>query len=348
MAVEQTDKEPSSKENGSISGVKEPTVDKVASTLVPSKAEQLRLLWKNVYRYAYEFNLPKVSVPNPKLSLFRDPSANDVGNYISTWIEVWNKDVKWVLYMNSCFCSTLYLIKKLKERHPDLAENIKLNIEILTYNNKLTAHAFIEVENGTWKPLVIDFARDDDIYIKRWKYKNWSKGAVHHCTITIPSNKFEDGDNIYKIADKNKAEIAKYTLPNDITLTPEVISLMLDNRLNQWEKDNDWEGTDNSPNYLKWKKTNENPVFCFEDVDENGEVKELQFKVEGNKESKGKKVSIKIWQNKILYMWSIIDSRIWAELKINNDKIYAKYPDWDRPISFSNKEIYKFLTSMAA
>lgn len=300
--------------------------------------EDLRKLHENLVNIIHECNFPKIYVSNDKLWDFTDPSAKEIKDMVEEWIKISDKMVKWVFYMNPCFCLSLYLISKLKETYPNLAENIKLNVEIFKINDNPSAHAFIEIDdNKEWNHLIIDYARNNDVYIYRWKYHNYSDGVQpflkdqkETTIVNIPANTFDDKDNIVSIAKKNEKNISK-DFP---WLSSNLIKWMLNGRTAWWVKDNSQDNYDE-----RHKKYWDSPVYCFENgKDEQWNHKRIKIKIESNDPLK-------------IYLLKSEDNKWncdWSELKIDNtDPLNIKFKDWNNStINFDNEFINNFLWSI--
>lgn len=150
----------------------------------------------NFLKKEYYENLPDWT--NPEIDNICNHSATDIENRIKAW--------KWVLYMNPCISQTLYLVNKLKKEFPHLSEKMELCIEVLKLSklNIRSVHTFIQINLPNKEPIIIDYARDNDVYIYYWPYNNKSSHAIETESLhTIPANSFGENDNIFDMAVKS-------------------------------------------------------------------------------------------------------------------------------------------------
>lgn len=144
----------------------------------------------------YYRNLPDWS--NPEIDNICNYSAADIENRVKAW--------KWILYMNPCISQTLYLVNKLKKEFLHLSKNMELWIEVLKLSklNIHSVHTFIQINVPNKKPLIIDYAHDNDVYIYWWPYTNKASFAIKTENIhNVPADSFSENDNIFDIAIKS-------------------------------------------------------------------------------------------------------------------------------------------------
>lgn len=140
-------------------------------------------------------NLPDWS--NPEIDNICNHSAHDIENRL--------REGKGILFMNPCISQTLYLINRLKKLFPHLSEKMDLCIEILKLSkfNINSVHTFIHINVPGHKPIIIDYAHDNDVYIYQGLYTNKSSQAIKtESTHSIPANSFNWDDTIFDIAVK--------------------------------------------------------------------------------------------------------------------------------------------------
>lgn len=105
--------------------------------------------------------------------------------------------------MKSCIDFTLSLLEKLKNRLSE-KENIFLGIEKLKRINSgiEDIHLYVEISYNN-KKLIIDFPRDNMIYLYSHDYQNIRPDIVETIsTSSIPSSIFDGNDSIISIANK--------------------------------------------------------------------------------------------------------------------------------------------------
>ena len=176
-------------------------------------------------------NLPDWS--NPEIDNVCNHSASDVENRVKNW--------KWILFMNPCITQTLYFVNKLKKEFPHLSEKMELCVEILklTKLNINSVHTFVQIKMPNHKPIIIDFAHDNDIYIYQWSYTNKSSQAIiTESTHSIPANSFTENDTIFDIAVKGHM-LSKWDFdPNSQELHNDFFSWILNSRKEQLKSHN--------------------------------------------------------------------------------------------------------------
>lgn len=210
--------------------------------------EQIKLLWEQIEKIISSNFLKKEYYPNKE-----DWSNEEItniwkltANMIRKRVEEW----KWIFYMNPCLPQTLYFISILKKSFPDLKNKINLCIEILSTKERwnLGIHAFTKINISDKQQIIINYSRDNNVYIHSWCYEN----KLWHNTkkiISIPANNFDENDNIFDIAKKyfyeiEKKENNKWFTENEIKKFENMYSslikkLSLDNTFSNFETRNE-------------------------------------------------------------------------------------------------------------
>ena len=195
----------SDKTNNQISTNKDSTSEKILSNFKNSKAveREFETLLNNIETFIennflkkeYYENLPDWS--NPEIDNICNHSALDVENRANEW--------KWIFYMNPCITQTLYFVDKLKKEFPHLSNHMDLCIETLRLSklNIHSVHSFIQIRMPNHKPIIIDFAHDNDVYVYQWPYTNRCSYAIKtESTLSVPVNSFNEKDTIFDVAIK--------------------------------------------------------------------------------------------------------------------------------------------------
>lgn len=149
---------------------------------------------KNILDFVTEhyISIKKVKRDNEKLE--RDLWKRNINELIESWE---------TFYMKSCIDFTLSLLEKLKNRLSE-KENIFLGIEKLKRINSgiEDIHLYVEISYNN-KKLIIDFPRDNMIYLYSHDYQNIRPDIVETIsTSSIPSSIFDGNDSIISIANK--------------------------------------------------------------------------------------------------------------------------------------------------
>ncbi len=121
--------------------------------------------------------------------------------------ELWRRSTSDVIesgetfYMRCCADYTLTFLDKLKRTFID-TDDIFLGIEKLKLKTNWNEdiHLYVEIKNN-WKTQIIDFARNNLVYLYSWNYKNIRPDVIETLsTRAIPSSFFDNSDSIVSIA----------------------------------------------------------------------------------------------------------------------------------------------------
>jgi len=203
-------------------------------------------LLKNINSIIKKWFLKKEYYPNP--SNWVNLEIANICNHSANDIEQRLKNGKWIFYMNPCLPQTLYSINKLKKTFPELSKNANLCIEVLTLPelNISNIHAYILIDTPDNKSTIIDYARNNDVYVYQWNYSNKSSQKTkNERTFKIPAYSFNENDNIFDIA--RKFGIIKEW---DVTFNG-----MINNLVKKLTKDN------SESNYQHWKENNQGIII---------------------------------------------------------------------------------------
>ena len=103
-------------------------------------------------------------------------------------------------------------------------------------------HAYILINTPDDKPIIIDYARNNDVYVYQWDYLNRSSQKTEtETTFKIPAYSFNENDNIFAISKKFWIIKEWDTKFND----------MINNLVKQLSKDN------SESNYQRWEAKNQ-------------------------------------------------------------------------------------------
>lgn len=199
-------------------------------------------LTKNISSIIREWFLKKEYYPNPPH--WQNLEIANICNHSASDIEERIKNGRWIFYMNPCLSQTLYSINKLKKTFPNLSKNANLCIEMLRLPelNIHNIHAYISITITDIKPIIIDYASNNNVFVYQWNYSNRSSQKIEtESTFTIPAYSFGENDNIFDIA-KRVGIIKEW----DVRFNE-----MVDNLVKQLSKDN------SESNYQNWEKNNQ-------------------------------------------------------------------------------------------
>ncbi len=160
-------------------------------------------LIKNIDSIIKVWFLQKEYYPNP--THWENPEIVNICNHSANDIEERIKNGMWIFYMNPCLSQTLYSINKLKKIFPNLSKKTNLCIEMLKLPelNIHNIHAYILINVPDNKPIIIDYARNNDVYVYQWDYLNRSSQKIEtERTFTIPVYSFNENNNVFDIAKK--------------------------------------------------------------------------------------------------------------------------------------------------
>lgn len=200
-------------------------------------------LIRNIDAIIKEWFLKKEYYPNP--AKWQNLEIANICNHSASDIEERIKNGRWIFYMNPCLSQTLYSINKLKKAFPHLSKNANLCIEMLKLPelNIYNIHAYISIDIPGNKPIIIDYARNNDVYIYQWDYSNRSSQKTGPWkTFIIPAFSFKEIDNIFDIAKKRKI-IKEWDVRFNGMISSLVKQLSKDNsesNYQNWEKNNQW------------------------------------------------------------------------------------------------------------
>ena len=204
--------------------------------------EELNSLIKNIDSIINERFLTKEYYPNP--DSWQNIEIANICNHSASDIEERVKNGRWIFYMNPCLSQTLYSVNKLKKRFPNISKDTNLCIEMLRLPelNIHNIHAYISIQIPGNKPIIIDYARNNDVYVYQWDYSNKSSQKTEtETTFSIPAYAFNEKDNIFDIA--KRFGIIK---EGDIRFNG-----MIDGLVKQLSKDN------SESNYQNWSKNHQ-------------------------------------------------------------------------------------------
>ena len=292
-----------------------------------SREAQIEELVQNIFDMIPSYFLKKEYYPNAD-----DWSNEEISNIVAhspSDIEKRKKEWKWVFYMNSCISQTLYTINKLKEIFPSPTRYINLWIEFLQFvdSGDVSAHAFIEIKIPSFSPIIIDYAHNNDVYIYKWEYKNSTPSIKSLNIVSIPSDHFNENDDIIQIAEKSPDKIPTQEINR--------IKKMLKTRTAKLCKDN----TGIEKFKSREQEQGNSTVYCFENGrDENENPVWLRIKPERTNPTK---FSIENGKDE---NWNTV----WAELEIEDvdpPRVFMKNGDWyiDLTNRFKNKFIIYLL-----
>lgn len=199
-------------------------------------------LIKNINTIIKGWFLKKEYYPNPPR--WQNLEIANICNHSARDIDERIKNGRWIFYMNPCLSQTLYSINKLKTAFPNLSKNASLCIEMLKLPNLNihNIHTYISIDIPNNTPIIIDYARNNDVYVYQWEYSNRSSQKTEReKTFTIPAFSFEEKDNIFDIA--KKFGIIKEW---DVRFNE-----MINNLVKQLSKDN------SESNYQNWEENNQ-------------------------------------------------------------------------------------------
>ena len=209
------------------------------SDLIKSECDSLL---KNIDSIIKEWFLQKEYYPNP--SNWLNFEIANICNHSASDIEKRLKNGMWIFYMNPCLSQTLYSINKLKKTFPNLSKNTDLCIEMLKLPdlNIHNIHAYILINTPDDKPIIIDYARNNDVYVYQWDYLNRSSQKTEtETTFKIPAYSFNENDNIF-------ARSKKFWIIKEWDTK---FSDMINNLVKQLSKDN------SESNYQRWEEKNQ-------------------------------------------------------------------------------------------
>lgn len=204
--------------------------------------EECNSLIKNIDSIIKEWFLQKEYYPNP--TSWENLEIVNICNHSASDIEERIKNGMWIFYMNPCLSQTLYSINKLKKIFPNLSKNANLCIEMLKLPelNIHNIHAYISINTPDNKPIIIDYARNNDVYVYQWDYLNRSSQKTQtERMLTIPVYSFDENNNIFDVARKLGIIREWDTKFNE----------MINKLIKQLTKDN------TELNYQNWKEKNQ-------------------------------------------------------------------------------------------
>lgn len=149
--------------------------------------EAIRWILPSVIKHFSDIN--KVKRDNDKVE--KDLWKRKIDDVVNSWE---------TFYMRCCVDYSLSFLEKMKKTIPN--ERLFLGIEKLRINSSEDIHLYVEIKNN-WETIIVDFARENLIYIYFWEYKNSRPDAVKTIsTYSIPSWYFDGSDSVISIANK--------------------------------------------------------------------------------------------------------------------------------------------------